>query len=287
MMSWLEAVILGAVQGATEFLPVSSSGHLVLGQTLLGLDEPQLLFDVVLHVGTLVSVLVFYRRDILGILTGLWDGAQAGASERSLAALFRPEGAKLAALVVLATIPTGLLGVALERLLDPDDGQRVLTARIVCVLLLVNGAILMANAWFQRREHPGPERTGLLTLWNVSLGVALVIGVAQGFAVLPGISRSGMTITVALALGIERLKAARYSFLLSIPAILGALVLKFDAAIFSGPSDTLVVFLGGAAVAAGVGYACLLLLTRVLERAQFHHFSWYCWALSIFGLITL
>lgn len=285
-MSTLEAIILGIIQGATEFLPVSSSGHLVLGGTILGLSDPHMLFDIILHVGTLLSVCVFYRADIVMILKGLWRGVQDAASERRAGALVAPEGARLAALVVLATIPTGIIGLLIKDFVDPEAPDAFITPQIVCGLLILNGFILMANAYFQRRsEEDAPERAGAFNLWNIAPWVALTIGVAQGIAVLPGLSRSGLTITVALALSVHRLHAARFSFLLSIPAILGALVLKFDTSLFtSGPDNGhLMIFGLGALTAALVGYVCLVLLTKVLARAQFHHFAWYCWALGIAG----
>lgn len=285
-MSTLEAIILGIIQGATEFLPVSSSGHLVLGGTILGLSEAHMLFDIILHVGTLLSVCLFYRADIAMILKGLFDGIRGAYAQQSALALVAPEGARLAGLVVLATIPTGIIGLLIKDFVDPEAPDAFITPQIVCGLLILNGFILMANAYFQRRAvEDEPERTGALNLWNIAPWVALTIGVAQGIAVLPGLSRSGLTITVALALSVHRLHAARFSFLLSIPAILGAVVLKVDTSLFTeGLGDgRLAVFGLGALTAAAVGYVCLVLLTKVLARAQFHHFAWYCWALGIAG----
>lgn len=288
-MNLLEAILLGMVQGATEFLPVSSSGHLKLGQYLLAIQEPQLLFDIVLHVGTLLSVMLFYWRDVAMVLTGSVQGTKALVREKKLEAFFAPEGVRLAALVVLSTIPTGILGVLIGKFLDPDDGPSLATPTLVCGLLILNGFILISNAYFLKREQssPPPERKGLLTLWEITPMIAIMIGVFQGLAVLPGISRSGVTITLALALLVQRLHAARYSFLLSIPAILGALVLKFDASIFGRDPGVWLIFGAGALTASVVGYLCLLLLTRMLENAHFHHFAWYCWAVGIIGLLMI
>lgn len=292
-MDILRALILGAVQGATEFLPVSSSGHLKLGQSLLGLTEPQLLFDIVLHVGTLLSVTLFYRQDVMLAIRGIYQGLTGAARERSVKALIAPEGMRLTLLIILSTIPTGILGILFKKVLDPGDGEAsFFTARMVCALLLVNGCILMSNAYFLKREQrtdteEKPRREGPLSLWNISPWVALAIGVVQGMAVMPGISRSGMTITLALALMVQRLHAARYSFLLSIPAILGALVLKLKDMGGSTQGVDLGVFLAGAACAAVIGYICLIFLTKVLKQARFHHFAWYCWAVGIIGLIAL
>lgn len=292
-MNLLEALGLGALQGATEFLPISSSGHLKLGEHLLGMHEPQLLFDVVLHVGTLISVIAFYRRDVLMVLRDMLAGLLSLRDEAPdlrgrLLRAFEPEGMRLALLVVLATLPTGVIGLLLKRVLDPDTGPSPITPQLVCGILILNGFILMANLPLQRREARGesPTRTGPLTLWHIAPWTALLIGVMQGIAVLPGISRSGMTITVALLLGVERLNAARYSFLLSIPAILGALVLQLNSKLLSNTTD-LGIFLAGALCAGAVGYGCLILLTRMLQRAHFHWFAVYCWIIGAAGLALL
>jgi undecaprenyl-diphosphatase len=285
-MTFLEAIILGIVQGATEFLPISSSGHLVLGQYLLGLDEPQLLFDIVLHVGTLLAVIGFYRRDLGKIVEGLRRSALRLLDRRPLAEALEPEGARLALLIVIASVPTALLGILVDEYLPVDRGTR-LSALFVCGALLVNGCILFAGR-FARDLEP-EEREGASTLWNIAPWVALVIGIAQGAAVIPGLSRSGLTIITALFLGVWRDQAARYSFLMSVPAILGALVLKFEPAAFSGTalSTNLPIFLLGALSAGLVGYGAIILLVKLIERAQFHHFSWYCWAIGAAGLFQL
>lgn len=283
-MTFLEALLLAVVQGATEFLPISSSGHLVLMQTFLGIDEPILFFDIVLHVGTLLAVVLFYRDSIAEIVRDTFAGLRAFAKTRAFADLFAGDGARVALLVVVATIPTGIVGLALEKLLDPDDGSRIITAPVVCGILIVNGFILITHRWLNERTDVEPRG---LSVWNLGIAAAIIIGLAQGVAVLPGISRSGSTITAALLLGAARTKAARFSFLLSIPAILGALVLKFDAeAVMGHGPGTLATYAVAAVLAAVVGYVCLRLLVLLLERAQFHHFAWYCWLLGIGGLIA-
>ena len=283
-MSILEAIVLAVIQGATEFLPISSSGHLVLGQELLGLSEPQLLFDIVLHVGTLVAVVAFYRDSIVDIVRDSLTGLRDFAHTRSLDDLFAGEGARVAALVVIGSVPTALIGLGLKDLLDPDDGVRIITAHVVCAILIVNGFILITHRWLREKDV---ERSGRLTVWQIGVAGAVLIGIAQGIAVLPGISRSGTTITMGLLVGVSRLQAARFSFLLSIPAILGALVLQLDPAELGAGTTSGIVFIIGALVAAAVGYACLRLLVLLLERAQFHHFAWYCWAVGIIGLLAL
>lgn len=288
-MDLLEAILLGVIQGLTEFLPISSSGHLVITQTLMGMAEPNLLFDVVLHVGTLAAVVAFYRKDVWSVVDGLWRGARGLGRERSLEAFFEPTGARLAFLVVLATIPTGIIGLFLKDVIDPESGPRIIDAQVVFGLLIVNGFILFANKFFVGDdETDDKKRKSLTTLWNITPMVAVLIGIAQGIAVTPGFSRSGLTITAALALGVWRVEAARFSFLLSIPAILGALVLQLaDVAAVEAAAGSLGIFLGGATIAALVGYLAILMLVAVLKRAQFHHFAWYCWLVGVGGLVFL
>ncbi len=274
-MDLFQAVGLGALQGVTEFLPVSSSGHLRLVENLMGAQEPDLLFDVVLHLGTLMAVFLVYRRDLWGMLR---DGARAlGALARGegVRGALRFEGARLLALLVIASIPTGIIGVLLKGLVDSP----VFTLPVVGGLLMVNGAILLASGRVQRAPGaPDPgEEAPALRLWNIGAVSALVIGIAQGVAVLPGISRAGMTITAALMLRVERQQAARYSFLLSIPAILGALALHLKEAA-SQPWDTsqALHFGLGWLAAMVVGWLSLMFLLQMLKRARFHHFAWYC-----------
>ena len=286
-MSILEALLLGFIQGVTEFLPISSSGHLLIGQHLLGIAEPQLLFDIILHVGTLLAVVAFYWRDVRDVFVGLKDGTANLFRTGSVSAAFEPTGARLALLAVIATVPTGIIGVFLDKLLDPAAGaEPLITARVVAGLLIVNGFVLFANRFLGRKAPP--ERDSKFSLWNITPSIALAIGVIQGLAVTPGFSRSGLTITAALALGILRVQGARFSFLISIPAILGALVFKFDPGVFTGASSQeLMVFGGGALTAAAVGYASILVLVETLKKARFHHFSWYCWAVGILGVALL
>ncbi len=286
-MSTLEALLLGIIQGATEFLPISSSGHLVISQHLLGITEPELLFDIILHVGTLLAVIAFYRSDIREVVVGLYDGVRNLFGDKGLDGFAEPEGARLALLTVLATVPTGFIGVFMDKLLDPADGSEpFITAKVVAGLLLVNGAVLFVNRFLG--QSPAKKRASRFALWNITPSVALTIGIVQGMAVTPGFSRSGLTITAALALGILRVEAARFSFLISIPAILGALVFKFDSSVFTGATNEQLLSFGlGAIAAAGVGYVCIVILVEMLKKARFHHFSWYCWAVGLAGLWLL
>lgn len=260
MVSSGQAVVLGVVQGLTEFLPVSSSGHLVLGQHLLGLKEPELLFDVAVHVGTLAAVVAYFWRDLWTMLRGLW--ARDEDAER---------GRRLIMLVVVGSVPTAAIGLFFRH-----DFERLFgSVTAVGIALLITGVLLMATHFAPpaRRE-----------LWRMGAWRALVIGLVQGIAITPGISRSGSTISVALLLGVERRLAAEYSFLLSLPAILGALLLHLKDL---GPGQAVewTPLLAGGAVAAGTGLIALKVLIGVVQRGGLHWFAFYCWALGATSLI--
>lgn len=275
-MDLVGAIILGLVQALTEFLPVSSSGHLRLGHAWLAFEaEDDLLFDIILHVGTLIAVVWVYRESLLSILKDVFDGLR-GIMKDPQGTLEEYEGLRMAILVVVATIPTGLIGVFAGDYLEGD----VVTVPVVGALLLVNGTILWIS---QKAERERPAKTGFHVA-GIGFKEALIIGVAQGFAILPGISRSGSTIVMALFLGAQRMRAAEFSFLLSIPAILGAVVLKYDPGALSA-GDAMVSYLAGGIVAALVGVLALKFLLKLLKEAQFHHFAWYCWALGAGALV--
>ncbi len=271
-MKWIEAVILGVVQGLTEFLPVSSSGHLVLFQHLFGMMEPELLFDICVHVGTLVAVLAVFHRDVLELLKTLVRAPGLIAAAGGIRALFNshPEF-RLMVMIVLGCIPTALLGVMFAKMAEQLFG----TVWLVGVALLVTGTFL----WFTRHR----KSTGR-SVKEMGLKDAFVIGLVQGLAIIPGISRSGATISTALYLGVDRELAGRFSFLLAIPAILGALVLGLDSEAFQTtlpPGKILV----GSLVAAVVGYAALVLLLKMVRKGQLHHFALYCWLVGIGAIV--
>lgn len=277
--SLVESGVLGLVQALTEFLPVSSSGHLRLGHAWLGYEgSHDLLFDIVLHLGTLVAVVLVYRARVGALLASVFRGlpALAGGWKK---ALIEHEGLRYLALLVLATLPTGVLGILLKDVVD-SDGFGVPQ---VGGLLLLNGCILAVSRKFPgtedgRSEHP-------LAVGGIGPREALLIGIAQGLAVLPGISRSGSTIVTALVLGANRMKAAEFSFFLSIPAILGAVVLEFDAEAIASGSGGAAPYVVGALVSAGAGVIALLLLLGVVRAAKLHAFAVYCWALGVAAIV--
>ena len=255
MIGDLQALWLGILQGLTEFLPVSSSGHLVLGQNILGVNQPDLLFDVAVHVGTLVAVLFCFREDIVSILRGLWAKDDQAR-----------EGRRLLFLIVVGSVPTALIG-----LLFKDQFEALFSSlSAVGVALLVTGGLLMATR-FAPQGRRGLNATGP--------GRALLVGLFQGLAITPGISRSGATISAGLYLGLDRRLAAHFSFLLSIPAILGALALELKDVEFSTVAVS-PLLLGGVAAALS-GYFALKVLLKVVQKGRLYWFAPYCWALGL------
>ncbi|MGI9038682.1 MAG: undecaprenyl-diphosphate phosphatase [Gemmatimonadota bacterium] len=248
-MSLLFAALLGIVQGLTEFLPVSSSGHLVMAEAMLGIDPPGVAFEVLLHLATLCAVVWAYR-------------ARVGELAAGLVRVDR-EAWRYTGLILLASVPAGVVGVLGRSELEAAFGQPVLAA----AMLLVTGCVVFTLKFTgPRASDPTPDVPR--SLW---------IGIAQAFAILPGISRSGSTVAVGAWRGLEVEKLAEFSFLLSIPAILGASLLQLGdmrdaAAIGAGPLAVGFVF----ALAAGV--LAIRLFVRMLRNRTFHHFAWYCWA---------
>jgi len=273
---WLQALILGVVQGLTEFLPVSSSGHLVLAQHWLGEGflflQEAVAFDLVLHVGTLLPVLYFYRADLASIVQATFRESPFKYEGGPVGWLKGDKHRWLAFLVIIATIPTGLMGVGLKDIFESIFHD----AATVCGALLFTGCLLFSTRFFAKGETSKRD----LTIW-----MALLIGLAQGFAITPGISRSGSTIAVALMLGLDRDLAARFSFLLSIPAILGACVLVMKDGVTLS-ADVLPALAVGFVASMLVGYAALRMLVALVKRGGLHKFAYYLWPVAIFGLYT-
>ena len=260
----IQAIILGIVQGLTEFLPVSSSGHLVIFQHLFGLKEPELVFDIAVHVGTLTAVVIYFKKDLgaivvaLARMTGRLARGQAGLTDA-----WSDPDVKLALLIVLGSIPTAFLGIGFHGVAD-----RIFSSvRMVGLLLLVTGAVIWATRWVEKSGY-GVKR--------FSARKALIVGFVQGLAILPGFSRSGSTIAVGLFLGLKRDLAARYAFLLSIPAISGAALLAARD-ITRGGDFSAAVICSGMLSAAVVGYLSLKLLVFIVNKGRLYLFSPYCW----------
>lgn len=262
MSPLLAALLLGVLQGLTEFLPVSSSGHLVLFQQWLHVPGDEVLFDLVVHLGTLAPVIWVYRDDLLRMLA---------APLRERGELTQRPGTRLMLLIILASVPTAAIGLAFE-----DVFERLFdTPATLAVTFAITGVLLFSTRF---------ARKGDLSELDMAWWQALVIGVAQGLAITPGISRSGTTIAVALYLGMRREYAARFSFLMSIPAITGAFLLtarKADLSALNLP------VLGMGALASLVsGYLALVLLIRLVKRGDFSYFSWYVWLMAIVAAVV-
>lgn len=272
------AVFLGLVQGVTEFLPVSSSGHLALVQLLLpGFKQPGVLLDVMLHVGTLFAVAVYFRKELWEILMLVPAVAGRGAlSEQGTSTK------RLVAGIVAASVPTALIGLLLEHRVEWMFGSMA----GVGIALMVTGAVLFAGEKIGdlAETRPGESRPGLPWIY-----ISLLIGAAQGIAVIPGISRSGATISMARVLGVEREEAARFSFLVSLPAVAGGALLSVFSSLeaigkFGGAE--IAAYLAGPAVAAVCGYAAISVVMRMIKGGTFIWFALYCAILGAASLLA-
>lgn len=254
-MSYLEAILLGLIQGITEFLPVSSSGHLVMGQLLLGIQIPGVSFEVAVHVATLISVILVFRKRLGDLLKGVLRR--------------EPDSWRYILLLSVATVPAVAVGFGAKDLLESlfDSPMVAGTA------LLVTGTFLWTAKGALARDPVRPP----------GLKAAVLMGFAQAFAIVPGISRSGATVVVGLWAGVEAEEAATFSFLMAIPVILGAALLQFLELRGEGALDgpTLV----GSAVAAVAGVLAIQTFVRMLQRKSFHRFGPYCLAAG--GLFLL
>lgn len=266
-MDIFSSILLGAVQGLTEFLPISSSGHLVLFQNLLGFGEPELLFDIGLHLGTLVAVCLFFRRDLGAMLSETVKYVASVLSrEKDWMQIREYPQAFMLLWVLVGTIPTGLIGLGFKTPLENLFGS----VRIVGFMLLGTGLIVAVT-----RKLPETYTRHL----SVGLFAALAVGVAQGIAIIPGISRSGSTIVCGMVCKLERETAARFSFLLAIPATLGAMVVQLAS---EGVGQSALPALGaGFVVSAAVGLLALKILMGVVKRGRLYCFAPYCWALGL------
>ncbi len=262
-MSVIQAIILGALQGVTEFLPVSSSGHLVIAREFMDIAGVPLLFDVLLHVSTLAVVIFVFRRTVGRLfvsLSKLLRGKETDPVDR---------GMILA--IIVATVVTGVLGVAIEHY-SPGDYPR-----LVAVLFVLTAFILFLPRFFGWGKESGIP--GLKT--------GLIVGAAQGLGVFPGISRSGITITASQGAGLSREQAGEFAFLISIPAILGALVLTLKDMDSLGSQIGLVPLIAGMISSLVVGWVSLELLLRLVKNGKLHFFAFYLLPLGVISLIIL
>jgi len=254
-VSPLKALILGLVQGLTEFLPISSSGHLVIFNYLLGVESESIAFEVAVHLGTLLAVIIYFREDLLQVIVDFFRGG---------------DGRRVGWMLIAASVPTGIIGLTFQKPLEALFNS----PRSVGIGLLITAVVLL----FAEKYRQGNRSLG-----KVRLQDALLIGTLQGMAIIPGISRSGSTISAGLFAGLGRDAAARFSFLLAIPAILaaGALHAKDFVAL---PQEMLLPSLIGVATSAISGYLAIGILMAVLRKGKLYGFSAYT---AVVGLLIL
>ena len=272
-MTFLSSFLLGLVQGIAEFLPISSSGHLAIAQNLLGMSDagtvPEF-FDVLLHLGTLVAVFVAYWADIKDMVLEFLRGAGDLIHHSTPNPV--PPARRLILLIILGTLPLFVV-------LPVKDAVQSLSNSMVFIgaALIVTGVLLFVSD----RVKKGRKNERTATWLDV-----LIVGLGQAIATMPGISRSGMTITTGCFVGFERKFAVRFSFLLSIPAVLGANILSLADAAKAGINWAEVpVYLVGVVTAAVVGYLCIRLLRFIADRGKFGAFAYYCWAVGVLTLV--
>jgi undecaprenyl-diphosphatase len=259
-MSIFEAIILGIIQGLTEFLPVSSSGHLELGKFILGdesLPEESLLFTVVLHFATALSTLVIFRKEVLEIFKGLFQFRWNEQTQFSLK-------------IIISMVPAAIIGVVFNDQIEALFSRQLL---LVGAMLCVTGLLL----YLADRAKKTEKKVGYVH--------AIIIGVSQAIAILPGISRSGATISTSVLLGIDREKAARFSFLMVVPLIFGKMAKDLmDGGIMESNTEALPLILGAAAAFVSGLIACKWMISLV-KHSQLRYFSYYCFAVGVGAII--
>ena len=274
-MSYLMSAVLGFVQGVAEFLPISSSGHLTLLQHFFGMEEPDNLFNILLHFATLIAVCVYYIQDVLEMIVEFFRGIAAVFS-RNPSRGHPPEARRLVFLIIVGTLP--LFVVMLVK-----DYVEALGSNPVFVscALLVTGCIL----FFSDRMSGGRKNARSATVKDV-----LLVGLAQGCATIPGLSRSGCTISAGVAVGFDRKFAVRYSFLMSLPAVLGATILEIKDVLGAEgglPEGVLPKYLLGMVIAGVVGYFAIRLVNLLADKGKFGAFAYYCWAAGLISLVLI
>ena len=267
-MDILQAIIIGLVQGLTEFLPVSSSAHLIFAQNLLGVADVGLAFDVLLHLGTLIAVVWFFRVDIYKLIVAWLESLLDIKDGYFKQGIKEDPFKRLAWYIILATIPVGLVGVLFESQVDAMFAGALY---VPAFFLFVTGTILYLS---QRMN------TGTINLTNIGPKEALFMGLGQACALLPGLSRSGTTIAAGLVADLDKEFAAKFSFILSIPAILGAALVKIPHLTSVGSFD-MVAALAGFAVAVISGYFAIKWLLELIQKKSLDYFAYYCWIIGI------
>ena len=265
-MELLKAIILGFLQGATEFLPVSSSGHLVLGSHLMGFKEQGLVFDVMLHLGTLCSVIIVFRKELRDMVLAPFRLLGGNRSEQVR------QSCLWDIYVIAATIPAVIIGLGFKGTIE----QMFTSITLVCTMLIITGTIMIISKYL-------PDRG-----CKINVGRSLLIGCGQAAAILPGLSRSGSTIFIGMLLGVNRETAARFSFIMSLPAIMGAAVLNLpEIAAAPTAGSSMVNLLAGTLTAMVTGYFAIVLLLDVIKKNRLPWFGYYCLLLAFGGLVII
>lgn len=255
-MEFWKAIVLGIIQGVTEFLPISSSGHLVLFQKLFGLEEGALTFDVFLHFGTLIAVVLVFWEDIKNMI------------------LLKKSYRQLTLMIIVGTIPTGLMGVLFKDVF----AQFFNSLPLVGVMWLITGTLLWASEKLSRNQW---------SIEKMKISDALTIGLAQGFAIIPGISRAGSTIITGLFRGLKREDAAKYSFLLSLPVIFGATLLEGKDMLNGVGQQIGFLNLALGMLAATIsGYLAIRFLLKMIRERTLQPFAYYCWIIGIIAILS-
>lgn len=262
-MDLIKAVILGIVQGLTEFLPISSSGHLVIGSEILNFHEPGIAFEVFLHCGTLLAVIFAFRADLLKMLRSLFVSPGIRQADPQLNRFFHWNF-----YIILATLPAVFFGLLLKDSIDLFFDNILITF----AMLAITGILMLLTKYLHDRGSA------------VNGSRSLIIGIAQALAIMPGLSRSGSTIVTGMALGINRETAARFSFIMSIPAILGAVVLNLSDLMAEPPSSEMLSSIAVGTLASVVsGYYAIVLLMSLVRRGRLQWFGYYCLCVSGIG----
>jgi undecaprenyl-diphosphatase len=261
----IKAIILGLVQGLSEFLPISSSGHLVLAAELLQFKEEGIAFEVFVHFGTLLSIFVAFRKEIWKMLIAPFAVWMKNKNDPELV-----EYLKWDFYVIIGSVPAAIVGLFFKDEIEHLFSNVVL----VLVLLIITGMIMISSKFFSEKDK------------SLSKSNSFVIGIAQAFAILPGISRSGSTIVTGLAFGINREKVAKFSFILSIPAVLGATVLKTRDLLETPPAQNeFINYIVGAVFAFVSGYFAIIWLLDLVKKGKLEWFGYYCFTVSFIGFL--
>ena len=268
-MELIQSFLLGLLQGIAEFLPISSSGHLILARAFLGADlEPGITFEIVVHFGSFMSIIVYYRKMIMELITDFFASLTPTALKEGR--MLKNDNARMCLYIVISMIPAMIVGFTLKDAIE----ELFMNPFFISAMLVVTGCILFSTKFVGDTDK------------EINGTRALLMGVVQALAIVPGISRSGSTISAGLYSGLNRDAVANFSFLMVLPVLGGAMILEVGEIYESGIEMAAIVSLGVGFFASFVsGYFALSYLIKILKREKFHYFSYYCWAIGIIGMV--